>query len=251
MRREKKAEEVDAGAPAWMVTYGDMMTLLLCFFVLLFSFSVVDAERFENVMQALKSKLGVLDGGRTLNNASMINRGLDSDDFAASKLDENEFEQIMDQVESYISRANLESEIKLAEEERGLIIRLTGQVIFDLGKADLKPNGQQVLKEISKILESIPNNIFIEGHTDNLPIVTNAYPSNWELSTLRATTVLRFITEHAKIEGKRLAASGYADTRPLAPNDTPANRALNRRVDIVITRYLPITQKVVGEGYHE
>lgn len=234
--KRKDEEEVEMSSPAWMVTYGDMMTLLLCFFVLLFSFSSIDSEKLEQIAEALRSRIGILDGGRTLSSAPIIERGLNSDMYSRNHFNTNEFRDIITQLEDYIATANLHNEILLIEDDRGLTIRMTGKVLYDIGKANLKPAGIKSLEKIASFLQGISNDINVEGHTDNWPINTEEFPNNWVLSTVRATNVIAFFEGQTKISSKRLSASGYGPFRPLVGNDTAENRAKNRRVDIVVLR---------------
>ena len=121
-------------------------------------------------------------------------------------------------------------------ENRGLVVTIiTDQVLFDESSADLQPVGIEILELVAEVLRATPNNISIEGHTDSRPISSGRYPSNWELSTARATSVLRHLTENTGFDPTRLSAAGYADTRPLASNDTPEGAARNRRVEVVVT----------------
>ncbi len=118
--------------------------------------------------------------------------------------------------------------------QRGLVIRFTGQLLFNLGEADIREEGEDVLLRVADIIREVPNDVLVEGHTDNLPINTPEFPSNWELSTARATRVIRYFIENEDIDPDRLSASGYSEYQPLRPNDTPENRAENRRVEIVL-----------------
>lgn len=234
--KRRDEEEVEMSSPAWMVTYGDMMTLLLCFFVLLFSFSSIDSEKLQQIAEALRARVGILDGGRTISSAQIIERGLNRDLHSRDRFNTNEFRDIITQLEEYIATANLQNEILLIEDDRGLTIRMTGKVLYDIGKADLKPEGIESLREIAGFLENISNDINVEGHTDNWPINTEQFPNNWVLSTVRATNVIAFFESQTNISSKRLSASGYGLFRPLVSNDTAENRAKNRRVDIVVLR---------------
>ncbi|MCK4257446.1 MAG: OmpA family protein [Halanaerobiales bacterium] len=250
-RKNKEDDGVDMSSPAWMTTYGDMMTLLLCFFVLLFSFSVIDVDKFERVMQALKDKLGVLNGGKTLNQSVMIDRGLVDDSFSTSSLDQNQFDELIQELENHILEANLESEVTLEESERGLVIRMTGKVLFDLGKAGLKSGGQEVLSNLATFLEGIPNYLEIEGHTDDLPINNDEFPNNWALSATRSLNVCNYLMENTKIDPQRLQVKAHGPYKPIMPNDSPENRAMNRRVDIVILRNYLDVENAVGEENNE
>lgn len=247
MVREKKKNGGDEGAPAWVVTYGDMMSLLLTFFIFLFAFSSVDAQEFEAVMDALKAQLGILDGGRTLDTGAFINAGFEGGELA-SITEEGEFQEMIKYVESYVEEQELGSDVNLELDERGLVIRMTGQVLFDLGKANLNPAGREVLKTIARFLKGIPNDIMIEGHTDDLPINNSEFPNNWVLSSIRATTVISYFIEQ-RIDPRRLSAAGYSEYKPLVPNTSAANRAKNRRVDIVILKQIQDDEAAGGANH--
>jgi chemotaxis protein MotB len=128
----------------------------------------------------------------------------------------------------------LEDKIDASMEERGLVIRISESAFFDLGSADLKPGAVRVLDVISGLLLQIPNHVRIEGHTDNVPIRTAKFPSNWELSTSRATNCVRYLIEQHAFPPERISALGYGEYRPVADNNVDAGRARNRRVDIVV-----------------
>jgi len=231
--KKRNNEEQPPGSPAWMTTYGDMMTLLLVFFVLLYSFSVMDLSKFQGFIAALKSKLGVLDGGQTIIDENELARGSIGEDFNPARSTLN---KVMGDMTQFIEEQGLQQKVILEQNERGLVVRLTGQILYDLGKAEIKPEGKKVLDKVALSIKEITNNIVVEGHTDNWPITTANFPSNWELSTARATNVIKYFIEEHGIDPVRLAAAGYSKYRPLFPNDTAQNRARNRRVEIVILR---------------
>lgn len=229
MARNKKREENSGGD--WMTTYGDMVTLLLCFFVLLYSFSSVDAEKFNLMIEGLQGKLGVLSGGKTISDGQLINKGIDSIDPSV-----NRFGEVYDSLSNKISEEGLEEDIKLEITEKGLTIHFSGKVLFDLGRAKIKDNSRKILNDISGVIRELPNDIMVEGHTDNLPINSSRYPSNWELSTARATNVVKYFIEKNGLSPQRLSAAGYSKYKPLEQNDSQENRSLNRRVDVVILK---------------
>lgn len=230
MRRRRRTEENNTGN--WLTTYSDLVTLLLCFFVLLFSFSEIDAQKFRVIMSSFQGGTGALDGGTTIE----FNEELEPFDGVL----EEDLEKLKDILEDYADSVGLGTEIILSVEERGLIIRFMDNVLFDSGKADLKPESVQILKSVAEILnrdEFRDRLIKVEGHTDTDPILYSAkFPTNWELSATRATNVLRYLVETEIIDGSRVSSSGYSFYRPIAPNDTKENKAKNRRVDMVILR---------------
>ncbi len=231
MRRRSKqsSQSKKAGSPLWMTTYSDMVTLLLSLFVLLYGISNVDEGKFQGLMQSIRGGFGVLEGGLVVD----VDPGLAS---TASETALEQLAQLQETLAEFIDLEGLEASVMVEHQERGLVVRFADQVFFDLGKADLKPEALAILNKLGPILKDIPNPIRIEGHTDNLPIRTAQFPSNWELSTHRATRVIRYMVEELGFSPDRLSAAGYGEYRPVVPNDTPENRALNRRVDIVIMR---------------
>lgn len=230
-RNNKNGGDDGPGSPAWMTTFGDMMTLLLVFFVLLYSFSSMDVEKFQGFISALQNQLGVLSGGRTITEDANIDAGNLGQDYAQAP--EN-IQQIMREIDNYIDRNNLSDRVDVENKRKGLVISLTGEILYELGRADIKEQGREVLAMISDILIDIPNDIMIEGHTDDLPIRTDEFPSNWELSTARAVNVTKFLIEENDFDPARLSAAGYSEYRPVTDNDTITGRAENRRVEIVV-----------------
>lgn len=221
----KRRGEDNVNTSSWLNTYADMITLLLCFFVAIYAFSNVDKAKFDTMVQSFRP-------GESSGNGSNVN----IEDLG---LDEDELEKMQDILEEYTEEEGLSDEITTTLEERGLVIRFKDSVFFDSGKADIKPESKNILHYLAGILKKVEfenMQIKIEGHTDSDPIVRADYPTNWELSAIRATNVLRYLVEVENIEGNRLSSSGYSYYRPIAPNDTKANKTKNRRVDIVILR---------------
>ncbi|OUM97414.1 MAG: hypothetical protein BAA04_05270 [Firmicutes bacterium ZCTH02-B6] len=240
LRSRRHGAGGEPGQSPWLLTYSDMMTLLLCFFVLLFSFSEIDVQRFRTILAAFQASLGVLDGGRTLIETQPDMQGsaeweLRDVEFYRPEL-EAQLRAVYSRVRDLVQERGIGATMQVELNERGVTVRFADAVFFDLGKADLKPEALRTLDEVATLLKEVPNHIRIEGHTDNWPIRTERFPSNWELSTARATTVLRYLVEQHGLNPTRVSAAGYGEYRPLMPNDTDENRARNRRVDIVILR---------------
>lgn len=237
--RKRGSDEAKKGAPEWMTTYGDMVTLLLCFFVLMFAFSEIDARKFEAFIQSFQGSLGVLDSGRTIEQSQYISEAL-IDELTTKQQEELEdFRKLKEQLEAFLGDRNLDADILISLETRGLIMRFQDNVLFDSGDASLKSESRRILTEIADFLllpEYEQKFIRVEGHTDNVPTGNIIYETNWELSTARATNVVRFLTERVGLRPERFTASGFSEYHPVAPNDTRENRAKNRRVDIVILR---------------
>ncbi len=232
MGRKRAEDEPPAGAPAWMATYSDMVTLLLCFFVLLFSFATLDVQKFQAIAHSMSGSLGVLDSGLTVNLEPLIT-SFPSD---TPTEEAEEFKILYEQMSEYIKDNNLEASITLRLDERGLLVRFLDDVLFDSGKADLKPKAQEIINKVAEIIRKNDKNVRVEGHTDNVPINTFRFPSNWELSTTRAVNVVKYLIEENGIEALRMSASGYSDQHPVDDNNTKEGRQKNRRVDMVILR---------------
>ncbi len=232
MARRRRPEESSGGAPEWLTTYSDLVTLLLCFFILLFSFSSVDAEKFRSIMASFQGGSGVLEGGTSLD--IPINTIEDYVDIEA------DLKSLIENLDEYAETLGLGERLEIKPEERGIVIRFMDNVLFDSGSAEIKPESLEILKAVAEMLnreEFSKRQIKVEGHTDSDPILKSAkFPTNWELSSARATNVLRYLVEVENIEGNRISSSGYSYYRPILPNDTPENKAKNRRVDIVILR---------------
>lgn len=172
-----------------MTTYGDLITQILIFFVLLFSFSNVDRDKFTAAMLSLQGSLGIIDGGMTLQEGDLMEQG-EIGEIMISVQEQREFELLHERVEEIISEDDLNG-IQVNLDERGLVIRFVEGVLFDSGKADIKNEARAILDKIAPLLIDTHRHIRIEGHTDNLPINTREFPSNWELSTARAVNVVK------------------------------------------------------------
>ncbi|MEW6523401.1 MAG: flagellar motor protein MotB [Bacillota bacterium] len=225
------------GAPpagAWLTTYSDMVTLVLCFFVILFSISAVDARKFQQVVISMQSALGVLPGSRV----PMEGPSLDPEVLRQQLAREEELAMasLLQRLEDYIRDQGLNASVTVTRETPGIVIRFADSVLFDLGRDVIKPEAESLLERVARFLGGEEYHLRVEGHTDNLPISNERFPSNWELSTARATRVVRFLAETQAIDPRRLSAVGFGEYRPLVPNTSDENRALNRRVDLVILR---------------
>lgn len=237
--RRRRGVDEEPKSP-WLMTYADMVTLLMVFFVLMFAFSDVDIQRFRSILAAFQSSLGVLDGGvQVLSDDAQLEGGtqLDLENLHIVRPElEAQLRFVYSDLQSFVSQRNLQEAVQLELTERGVVVRFADRILFDLGQAELKPEALDILEQLVEVLRDVPNPVRIEGHTDNLPINNERFPSNWELSTARATTVIKQLVEEYGLDPDQFSAAGYGEYRPLVPNDTAENRALNRRVDIVLLR---------------
>lgn len=231
MRKNGKPEEGGkVGQERWLLTYADMITLLLALFIVMYSMSKIDAEKFNNVTKALA---GQLKGGE-----SIFEKSLGSDIIAKRLSDLEELRMLQQKMRHQIVQQNLHRSapigISTKIDQRGLVIHIEESALFDPGKAELKPQAYEALDLVSIQLKGLDNPVRIEGHTDNTPINTPRFPSNWELSAARAITVVRYFIKEYEVDPTMISALGYGEFRPLTDNSTPEGRALNRRVDIVV-----------------
>ena len=248
LERKKKSKE-KGGAPEYMLTYGDMVTLLLTFFVLMFSVGEQDPREMRLILSAFSGSLGMFTGGKTLSKGALVEMGMTIESLPAK------------QKGSSLARAKKEAQqilkpelrtrmVRVMEDERGIRISLSSDVCFEPGSAKLKlDKTSELLKKVGFLVNKLTNNrIRIEGHTDDTPIepgsnIGKRYASNWELSTARAISVLNYLKKHStdakKFKEKRFEVAGYSKFRPIVKGkegNTPEYRADNRRVDIVIIR---------------
>lgn len=214
----------------WALSYGDMMTLLLCFFVLIVSYSTVELIKFRQAMGSLKGALGVIQNydGPTAwqQDYPMMKRPV---------LRKENVLEILSEVEAQVFQLSSGDNIEIEVMEGGVNFRINEEMLFDIGGAELKPSVMQVLEKIGRIINRFSCEVRVEGHTDNLPIRTDRFPSNWELSSVRAVSVVRYFVEKLKVQPSRCTAVGCGEHRPLFSNDTYENRRKNRRVEILLS----------------
>jgi chemotaxis protein MotB len=257
----------------WLLTYADMITLLMALFMVLFSISSVNVSKFKTLQQSLKAAFSgsVLPGGKAIlqsgsqstnahtpatseipsivpltpnvpkpGDVSVHQLAQAQSIAAAAKQEQKDFQQLKHRLDQYLQSHHLSHQVQTVISKRGLVVRvLTDKVLFASGQANLESAGLPLLGEIANLLNVDRRHpIDVEGHTDNVPISSAQYPSNWELSTARATTVVRYLISQG-VERGRLSASGYADLHPIASNAIASGRQQNRRVEIVLQRLNP------------
>ncbi len=231
MARKKNGCDCKPGLPGWMATFSDMMTLLLTFFVLLLSMSSLDNQKIKEALGSLKGSLGVLQGGsKTDISLRELLPSPEIVDISPRKLMDREFSDVKKRLYQLQKDKAIEADMT----KEGILLNVDSGVLFESSSAELSSAAGPVLREITALIKERDIKVRIEGHTDNVPIETARYPSNWELSTARAVNVLRHFTEGESLDASRFSAVGYGDTQPVASNDTPEGRAKNRRVVLVL-----------------
>ncbi len=233
-----KKEKNTGGAPGWMITYSDLMSLLLTFFILLYSMSNIDAAKFKSISQSLQGVLSGLGYTHIIetpdNPPTLSDEILDLDDSSNMNNIKEGILLMHERVSDYVSQEGLDAKVTVRMNKRGVFVDINEAILFDPGSAKIKESGIQVLKKLEGLINDFENELVIEGHTDDVPMRTALYPSNWELSTARAVSVLRYLSEVEGVDPKRLSAVGYGEYRPMVPNNSVENRSINRRVNILI-----------------
>lgn len=231
-------QENDDSGESWIVTYADLITLMLTFFILLYSMSTLELEKFKNVMQSIQGSLGetpVVTVDEAAADTLYVPASTNQPGAEELVLNQRR-ENMLKEIEQFIEQAGLKENIEVTIFQSQIVIRIKDRFFFESGQSEINAGAIPILDKIIEIFEAYPEfRIDIAGHTDNRPISTSLFPSNWELSTIRATSVLRILID-AGIAPERLTATGYADVMPLVDNDTQENRSKNRRVEFILKK---------------
>jgi chemotaxis protein MotB len=225
----KKSE--DSSGSRWEIVYSGFVLILLCFFIMLSSFSTMQEAKVMQFVKSFVTAVSIMPRGTKLESGLAVLP--DSANLVDSK---SELAKIFNTLEELAYEFNLENEINLALTRQGLVMRMPEHTLFGLGSADIAAEALPLLQKVGAIISKTAYLIRIEGHTDNLPIRTERYPSNWELSTARAVNVLRYFIKNHNVDPRRLAAEGFSEFHPVAANDTAENREKNRRVEIIFIK---------------
>ncbi len=270
MAKKKKQEDVPAGSPAWMATFSDLMNLLLCFFVLLFSMSSTDAQKYADVAASLSESFNntisvfehqkqdsVVDLQSFPKNVQQVNNFEEYEEDTteedskqqnsdreinaqqiSKELNEGEARKLYENVSEYLEKGQLEDKLDVAMDDNFLYVKLSisGSLLFTSGRAEIKDESELLLDRVGDILKNYQDNLIkIEGHTDNVPITkSKLYADNMELSYARAYEVWKYMVKEKKLDPKKLEASGRSQYDPVADNKTKKGRAINRRVEFKI-----------------
>ena len=226
-RKKQKKHEEEAGE-AWLLPYSDLMTLLLAVFIVLFAVSQVDVEKAKAMSEEFGESM--MTESYSLSKANMQQQG----DNVKTVSEAEEMKELKEGLDAKLQRENLSASVTTSIDNRGLVISLNNAIFFDPGSAEIKKEHEKTLLEISEMLTVMDNYIRVEGHTDNVPMSSNLYPSNWDLSAARASNVVRLFYNSTKASPERLIAVGYGEYRPISDNSTEEGRAKNRRIDIIL-----------------
>jgi chemotaxis protein MotB len=225
-RTKKEDTPIDS---SWALSYGDMMTLLLTFFILIVSFSTVELIKFKQAMGSLRGSMGVL----------LEQSGSDVVKQESSVMDRPIMQRetmlnALQQIEAQVFEMDAGSGIDIEVSDEGVNFRIKDDLLFPSGGTHINPDMKDMLGKVGNLIKAFKSEVRVEGHSDSMPISSGAFASNWELSTMRAVNVVEYFIDEAGIDPARLVAMGVGANRPVAPNDTPENRAKNRRVEIFL-----------------
>lgn len=228
-RQRRKRKQDDINSEAWMNTYADTITLLLTFFILLYSFSSIDNEKLTLIAESLRSQVT----GKPMTFEKLE---YESEDLIVGLGAKSEYEILVDKVTTVLRKNGLEEVVTIREDDAGVVLQLNNSILFDSGESVLKAECYEVLDVVSTIIPELNNEVMVKGHTDNRPIKSNKYQSNWELSTARALAVVRYFIDNKGLEPTRFSATGYGEYRPLIENSSEENMEINRRVEVLIVQ---------------
>jgi len=227
-KKGRKTNGEGSAGGGWEIVYSGFVLILLCFFIMLSSFSTMEEAKVMSFVKSFVEAVSILPGGLKTDSGSIVLPG--SADIVDSS---EELAQIFSELEALNERLKKENDITLAYSSQGLVMRLSDRALFEVGVAAISPQAIPLLKKVGDIIARTDFEIRIEGHSDDLPIKTAQFPSNWELSTARAVNVLRYFLETGGISSQRLSAVGFGEFQPIVPNNSMEHRAQNRRVEII------------------
>lgn len=224
MRKRLRSKDHDDNVDRWMVSYADFVTLLFCFFTAMYAISSVDTNKLGKFVESMRTAFNTSNesGGKGVSLIEGVQVFIPAD------------VQVESDVKEVLGKLLSENGINVTRDKRGVVISVKDKSFFGSGSVVFKDDAEAVLDKIASALKKFPNMIRIEGHTDNVPINNEKFPSNWELSATRAIKVAKYLIKIHNIQPGKISTAGYAEYRPVASNDTPEGRTRNRRVDIVI-----------------
>lgn len=244
MSRRKKQKHDEGNSESWLLPYSDLMTLLLALFIVLFSISSVDAQKFQNISKVFNglftSGSGALEYPNPLpkENGKAMNKEQEDkeiDNEEQKVIEQSKLMALQNKINGYIKDNHLENQLNAKLSSEGLLVTINDSVFFNSGSADVRQEDITIAKEISELLVmDPPHNVIISGYTDNVPIQNSSFDSNWELSVSRAVNFMKVILENKNLDPRLFSAKGFGEFQPIASNDTTAGRQKNRRVEVLI-----------------
>jgi len=239
--RKKKEDPPPPGAPLWMCTYGDMVTLVLTFFILMFAFSTVDKQKYVQIVNSLKGAMG--------GNVGVLNQGTSVNPTGTMvSVAPPTYNQVMKQLQKILEKEMNREKVEIRGDGKEIIVSFKEKLFFLIGSADILTEALPLLGEVGEVIRDQGLVIRVEGHSCDIPIRTSRFPSNWELSATRAVNVGKYLIETKGVNPANVAIGAYSEYRPMVPNTSKENQARNRRVDIVITNASLEKNSVTNDG---
>ncbi|WP_018753763.1 flagellar motor protein MotB [Paenibacillus sanguinis] len=249
-KKNKHQEHEEHADESWLLPYSDLMTLLLALFIVLFGMSSIDAQKFQEMSEAFNSVLtggvGILDENAMISNSNTSNSEGDLPESSSDLIskhnelkrqEQQNLEDLKQQLDNYIQQNGLTKDLDTNLNQSQLMITISDTALFPSGEAEVKPEARLLAKAISVMLQQFPDyEVIVSGHTDNVPINTYQYPSNWDLSSVRALNFMKILLLNEHLDPKKFSAIGYGEYHPVAENDSAVGRAQNRRVEVSIIR---------------
>jgi len=231
-RRKKEETSSSGGGGGWITTFSDLMSLLLTFFILLYSMSSVSLEKFQEASQSIQSALN--GGASVIEGSTVEDIETEIETETIEEIIDPELIEMYNEVVAFLETNEMTAQASVEYDKDGIYVNIQESILFGSGSAIIADSGKDTLNNLGELIEQFENDVVIEGYTDNVPMYNADFSSNWELSTGRALSVLRYLSEERNIIPTRLSAKGYGEYHPSASNDSESNRAKNRRVNIVI-----------------
>ncbi|WP_059048688.1 flagellar motor protein MotB [Paenibacillus senegalimassiliensis] len=249
-KKNKHQDHEEHADESWLLPYSDLMTLLLALFIVLFGMSNIDAQKFQEMSEAFNGVftggVGILNENAMISNLNTSNSETDlpksSSDLIArqdelKRQEQQNLEELKQQLDNYIQQNGLTEDLDTNLNQSQLMITISDNALFPSGEAEVKPEARMLAKAISVMLQEFPDyEVIVSGHTDNVPINTYQFPSNWDLSSVRALNFMKILLFNEHLDPKKFSAIGYGEYHPVAENDTATGRAQNRRVEVSIIR---------------
>jgi len=236
-RKKKEIKNNSSSGGGWMTTFSDLMSLLLTFFILLYSMSSVSAEKFEAAAKSMQSAFGggdsVIEGSTVVDTETKTTKTETEIEISEETIDP-ELIEMYNEVVAFLEANEMTAQASVEYDQDGIYVNIQESILFGSGSAIIADSGKSTLNNLGELIQQFKNDVVVEGYTDNVPMNNSSFGSNWELSTGRALSVLRYLSEERKIDPTRLSAKGYGEYHPIAPNDSEENKEKNRRVNIVL-----------------
>lgn len=231
-RKKKETSSSSSGGGGWITTFSDLMSLLLTFFILLYSMSSVSLEKFQEASQSIQSALN--GGASVIEGSTVEDIETEIETETIEEIIDPELIEMYNEVVAFLETNEMTAQASVEYDQDGIYVNIQESILFGSGSAIIADSGKNTLNNLGELIQKFENDVVIEGYTDNVPMYNADFSSNWELSTGRALSVLRYLSEERSVIPTRLSAKGYGEYHPSVPNDSEENRAKNRRVNIVI-----------------